>query len=222
MRLRQQYQELLRLKEEIDQRLKGGTDFQNIRELMLYLAKDQAYLKLKSTENQLIMLESFFNIWLKEKKKLPDLGIETDIFYKVSCLVDVEQKYQKIKFCGLRIENAVPDIYIDQALQWMIEDKISGLAIGKIVGAETGKREKNLLSMAQRLREKKEFLNVLLLLQYANEAFPGQEKLLLEEADIWFDIGKYDKALELLEKIEKPSKEIKELITELQQVTEND
>lgn len=221
MRLKQQYQELLRLKEEINQRLVSGTDFQNIKELMLYLAKDQAYYKLKFTENQLIMLESFFCIWLKEKRKLPDLGIETDIFSKVSCLDDVEKKYQKIKFCGLRIENTVPEEYIEQAVQWLIENEVSGLAIGKIITSETKDRVKNLLGIAQHLRKREEFFNALLLLQYANEAFPGKEKLLLEEADIWFDIGQFDKAFELLGKIEKPSKEIKELIAELQQVKRN-
>ena len=145
--------------------------------------EDKAYHKLKSSENQMIMLESVFNIWLKEKKELPVLGIETDIFYQISCLDDVERKYQRIKYCGLRIENAVWDEYIRQALGWLVEDKVSGIAIGKIIVAETQKREENLLYIAGYLGETGDMLNALLLLRYADEAFPRKEKLLLKEAE---------------------------------------
>lgn len=221
MKLKQQYEELLRLKKEINQKLKKGTCFLQIKELMLYLAGNPAYLKLKEKDNQLIMLEYFFNIWLKEKKKLPDLEIETDIFYGVFSLNDVERKYQKIKYCSLRIENKVPDEYIRQALGWLIEDQVSGMAIGQIVARETKEKEENILQIGQCLRQGGQMLNALLLIQYANEAFPGQEKLLLEEADIWLEVQQFQKALELLSQIEKPSLQVQKLTEKLQQVTEN-
>lgn len=222
MRLEQQYQELLRLKKEINQKLQKGTGFGGIKELMLYLVKDKAYFKMKVKENQMIMLECFLNIWLREKKKLPDLGVETDIFYKVSSLDDIEQKYQRIKYCGLRIENAVPDDYVEQALEQLVEDRVSGMAIGRIIVEETEKREENILYIAQYLRRRGDSLNALLLMQYANETFPGQEKLLLEEADIWLEGQQFEKTLELLSQIENPSLQVKGLIKELRQVTEND
>lgn len=222
MRLEQQYEELLRLKKEINQRLQKGTDFEEIKELMLYLARDKAYFKLKTEENQIIMLDLFFNIWLKEKKKLPDLGVETDVFYTVSSLDDVERKYQRIKYCGLRIENAVPDDYIEQALEWLIENRVSGIAIGTILASETKEKAENILHIEQRLRQRGDSLNALLLIQYANEKFPGQEKLLLEEADIWLEGQQFERVLELLSQIEKPSLQIKQFIEELRQVTEND
>lgn len=222
MRLEKQYQELLRLKEEINQRLKVGTDFEKIKELMLYLAQDKAYFKLKVKDNQLFMLALFFDIWMREKRKLPDLGVETDIFYKVSSLNDVEQKYQRIKYYGLRIENSVPDDYIEQAFEWLIEDRVSGIAIGTIVRKETTKREQNILHIAQYLRRGGDSLNALLLMQYANEKFPGQEKLLLEEADIWLEGQHFERVLELLSQIENPSMQTKGLIEELRQVTKND
>ena len=221
MRLEEQYQELLLLKKEINQRLKKGTGFGEIKELMLYLAQNKAYFKLKENENQMIMLECFLNIWLREKKKLPDLGIETDIFYKVSSLEDIEQKYQRIKYCGLRIENAVPDDYIEQALEWLVEDRVSGMAIGMIIVNETEKREQNILYITQCLRQMGDSLNALLLIQYANEKIPGQEKLLLEEADIWLEGQQFEKVLKLLSQIENPSLQIKELMEELRQVAEN-
>lgn len=64
-------------------------------------------------------------------------------------------------------------------------------------------------------------LNALLLIQHANEAFPGQEKLLLEEADIWLEGNQLGRALELLERIGKPSSQVEKLIKELWQVTKN-
>lgn len=221
MKLEQQYQELLRLEKEINQRLKNGTAFYQIKELMLYLAGDPAYLKLKGKDNRLIMLECFFNIWLKEKKKLPDLGIKEDIFYEVFSLEDVERKYQKIKYCGLRTENKVPDEYIRQALGWLIKDQVSGMAIGQIVTRETKEKEENIWKIEQCLRRDRQALNALLLIQYANEAFPGRERLLLEEADIWLEGQQFGKVLELLAQIENPSLQVKKLMEELRQVAEN-
>lgn len=221
MRLEQQYQELLRLKREINRRLQKGTDFEEIKELMLYLARDKAYFKLKAIETQMIMLDIFFYIWMREKKKLPDLGVETDIFYKVSSLDDVERKYQRIKYCGFRIENEVPDDYIEQALEWLTEDRVSGIAIGTIFVRETEEKAENILHIEQHLRQSGDSLNALLLMQYANERIPGQEKLLLEEADIWLEGQQFERVLELLSQIEKPSLQIKGLMEELRQVTEN-
>ncbi len=222
MRLNEQYQELQRLKEEINTRLKEGTDFRSMKELMLFLNRDKAYSKLKLKENQLIMLECFFHIWLKEKKLFPELGIETDIFDGISSLEDVERKYRRVQYCGLRMENRVPETYRMEALEWLTQEKISGLAIGKIIVFETKKREENLLQIARYLREKEDTLNALLLIQYANETFPGKEELLWEEADIWLSGQQRERALEALEKIDKPSQRVKERIKEIRQVTKND
>ncbi len=221
MKLKEQCQELLRLKAEIGQQLKKGTDFKAIKHLMLYLAGEKFYSKLKCLDNQLAELDLFFNIWLEEKKDLSNLGIETDIFSGISSLRDVEQKYLKILYCGLRRENAVPDAYIGQALEWLVQEHISGLAIGKIIVSETSRKEENLLSIAQRLRQKGEILNTLLLLQYANKTFPGNEQLLLEEAGLWLDGMQWERALENLLKIESPTEQAKELAAELQQVAKN-
>lgn len=221
MKSEKQYRELLRIKEEIDQRIKNGTDFQKIRELMLYLTQEKIYSKLKCADNQLIKLDRFFNIWLEEKKKLSDYGIETDIFYKVSSLEDVERKYLKIQYCSLRIENHVPEEYCEQALEQVEKDKVSGLAIGKIIVYETKRREENLIYMARFLRQKGDILNALLLMQYANETFHGNEKLLLEEADIWIEGQQLTKAVEVLSKIENPSQCVNAMTAELRQVIKN-
>ncbi len=222
MRLNEQYQELLRLEKEINHRLKSGTDFQKIKELMLDLARDKAYSRLKTKENHLIMLECFFTIWLAEKKKLPELGIETDIFYQVYGLKDIERKYRKIQYCGLRIENDLPDEYCEQIIEDLMDEKISGLAIGKVVVFETKKREDNILRIAQWLRRKGDILNALLLVQYGNEAFPDQEKLLREEAEIWLSGQQEERAAELLNRIRSLSQETRKSNKKIRQVAGDD
>lgn len=218
MRLEQQYQELLRLREEIDLRLKQGTNFQNIKELTLFLAKDPGYQKLKRKENQMLYLDCFLSIWLEEKRKLPQLGIEEDIFNKVESLEKLEQKYWQIEYCALRIENHVPEPYISQSISWLTEQRISGIAIGKIVIFETKDRKDNLLRIAQELKQRGEAANAILLLQYAQEKYPGQDELALEEADCWLLGEQWRRAYELLTAIEKPTAEIRETIMGLRQV----
>ena len=216
MRLEQQYEEVLRLKREINRKLKEGTDFQNIKELILLLTGDSAYPGLKQKDNQLLMLDNFFGIWLEEKKKLPQIGIKADIFNKISSLDELERKYRRIKYLGFRTENAVPEHYREQTLKWLKEDNVSGLAIGRIVFFETLKREENLLTIAQYLKQRGDSINALLLLEYGNEALPGRERLLAEEADIWISAGEYKKALELLGQIKNPTQDMKKLIEELE------
>lgn len=225
MRLEQQYGEILRLKREINLRLGTKTGFQEIKELIRFLAGDKSYLILRQQERQLMMLDCFFGIWLKEKEKLTKIGIETDIFDCISSLEELERKYQRIKYCGLRIENAVPYPYVEQALEWIEEDKVSGIAVGKIFLRETSKREENLSSMAQYLKQRGDAINALVLLQYGNEELPGRERLLLEEADIWISQREWAAALDLLCQIKDPSRVIRELKAELEglrQVKNND
>lgn len=221
MRLQQQYRELLRLQKEINAHLESGTDFPQMRELMLYLAKDTGYAKLKTKENRLIQLDRFFGIWLEERRKLPALGIDRDIFYGIDSLAGVERKYQRVLYLGLRIENHMPPICVQQALDWMEEWKISGIAIGRIVAGETHRGRDNLLRIAQEMKGRGELQSAVLLLQYANEQYSGEEALLLEEAECWLRGKQWEKACELLESIKEPAEETRQMIQELRQVMEN-
>lgn len=206
---------------EIDAHLKTGTDFPQMRELMLSLAKDAGYAKLKTKENRLIQLDRFLSIWLEEKRKLPALGIDRDIFYGINSLAGVERKYQRILYLGLRIENHMPPACVRQALDWMEEWKISGIAIGWIITGETQKGRDNLLYIAREMKDREELQNAILLLQYANEQYPGEEALLLEEAEGWLRGGQWERAYELLASIKEPAEETRQMIRELRQVMEN-
>ena len=92
--MEQQYREFQRLKEEVDCHLAQGTDFQRMKELILYLAQEQAYLELKQREGRMIMLDRFLGIWMEEKQKLQEPGIAEDIFYQVDSLEDLVLKYR--------------------------------------------------------------------------------------------------------------------------------
>lgn len=221
MRLQQQYQELLRLQKEIDAHLGSGTDFSQMRRLMLFLAKDSGYSKLKTKENGLIQLDRFLSIWLEEKQKLPGLGIDRDIFYGIDGLAGVEQKYQRILYLGLRIENRVPQDYVSQAMDWLREWKISGIAVGRIIAGETQKGKDNLLRIAQEMKSRGDLPDAVQLLQYANEQYPGEEALLLEEAECWLQGEQFKKAYELLTRVKEPTAEVRQMMLELRQVMGN-
>ncbi|MDE7223493.1 MAG: hypothetical protein K2O34_06900 [Acetatifactor sp.] len=216
---KQQDQELSQLKEEINLRLARGRGAQDIEELMLFLAESSLYQGLKQQDGQLSMLDSFLNIWLREKQRLPESA--EDIFCQVGSLKDLVTKYRKILFCALRVENGVPESYVDEALEWLEQPRISGVAIGEIVVRETSKKEENLMHVAQGLKRRGQIPNAILLLQYANERYPERERLLLEEADCWMREQQWNRAYKLLAQIENPTAEIRDILTRLQQVLGN-
>ncbi len=221
MCLKQQYGKWLRLKEEVDLRLARGTDFQRMKELILFLGQEQTYLELRQKEGRMMMLDCFLGIWLEEKRILQQPGIAEDIFYQVGSLSALAHKYRQILYCALRIENKVPESYVKQAITWLLEQRISGVAIGKIVILETKEKEDNLLHIAQALKKEGATGNALLLLAYANRSFPGRERLILEEADCRIQIQHWEKAYELLKAIENPTAEIRDILAILRQVIKN-
>ncbi len=221
MNLQKQYQEMSRLKHEINTRLSKGTDCFAIKELALFLAQDEEYQKLYQTENQLIKLQHFLTVWREEQEKMPGQAETENIFYQIGSLDELEQKYCRIEYYGLRIENHVPEPYCSQLLDWLLEHKVSGIALGIIIRNRTEKGKENLLCIARELKRRMELPNAVLLLQYAREKYPEEEALILEEADCWLQVRQWKKALELLREMEAPTAEIQELITELQQVVED-
>lgn len=221
MNPQEQYQEILKLKHEINTRLSKGIDYTSIKDLTIFLAQSNEYQKLYRTENQLIMLSHFITIWREEQEKMPPHAMSENIFYQIVSLDELERKYHRIEYYGLRVENHVPELYCDQLLDWLLEHKVSGLALGIIIRNRTEKVRENLLYIAQELKRKNEFPNAVLLLQYAHAEYPDSEELLLEEADCWLQAMQWQRALELLQKIENPTTEILEVISELQQVIEN-
>ena len=152
MNLEEQYQEISKIKQEINLRLSRGTAASDIRELAIFLAQDRNYQKINTSENQLIKLSHFLTIWQEEKQKLPALGISEDIFYQVHNLDELEQKHRRIEYYGLRIENNVPEPYCRELMDLLMEQKVSGLALGIIIRNRTERGGHNLLSVARELK----------------------------------------------------------------------
>ncbi|MBQ7067280.1 MAG: hypothetical protein IJN92_10720 [Lachnospiraceae bacterium] len=217
MKIEKQYSALLELEKEINERLKKN-DFVSIKELILWLAKSSDFQKLKKKENSLIMLDAFCGIWLEEMKQLPDWGILDNIFSSVSSLNDIEERYQNIKFLALRVENNVPEEFCIDLLDKVIEQKISGIAIGRIVISETLNGVENILKIARLLKEKMQLITAILMLEYTHKGHPENDDILLEMAGCWMEGQQWEKTLECLLLIKKPDPSVKELIQELEKM----
>ncbi len=221
MNLQDQYQKIYRLTAEINSRLSQGSDYLNIKELALFLAHNEDYQSLYQMENRLIKLQHFLTIWREEQERIPGAAMSPAIFYRISSLEELEQKYCRIEYYGLRIENHVPGQYCDQLLDWLLEHRVSGIALGIIIRNRTERGRDNLLCIARELKRRAELPQAVLLLQYAREKYPGDDPFTLEEADCWLQVSQWSKALEVLLEIRQPGAEIQEIITELGQVVQN-
>lgn len=217
MTIKEQFSALVSLRCEIEKKL-INLDFNKTKEMILWLAKSNDFQKLKTKENQMIMLDCFTNIWVEEKRKLEPLGVPEDIFFGVHSLNDIESKYLLIKYCALRYENNVPDILCEQTIDEIITKKISGIAIGKIIVFETSQKVQNIVKIAKVLRNKGQVMTSILLLQYASEQFDGDRNILFNLADIWIEGQQWRQAYDCLSKIRNPLKCDKEIIEELQKV----
>ena len=217
----QRYEELQLLVKEIDDRLQE-VNFQKIKELMFWLMKSEIYQKLKIKENKLIRLKRFLDIWLEEKKQLVMLGIQEDIFYEVHSLADIEKKYEIIQYSGLRVENEVPSFLCEEIVDELIEYKVSGIAICKIIIWETYKREKNILKISRILKEKNQVITANILLKEALKVYLENEEMWIELAECWMLGQQWNQALDCLLKIKEPKIEVQELIKELEKVIENE
>ena len=221
LNMKEQYRQISTIKRDINNRLSQGTDYSSIRELAIFLAQNEEYQKLHQMENQLIKLQHFLVIWRMEQEKMPGQAASENIFYQINSLNELEHKYCRIEYYGLRVENHVPEPYCSQLLDWLLEHKVSGIALGVIINNRTEQGRENILTIAQELKRRKELPNSVLLLQYAHESYPDEEAFLLEETDCWVQAGQWRRALELLQEIKQPSAEILELITELEQVIQD-
>lgn len=217
MQVREQYRNLLELQEELDGRL-HDTSFEQIIELQKYLAKSDEYKKLKSKENRLIMLDSFCKIWIDEKKNMLDVETEKDIFWHTANLAEIERKYQDIKYFILRVENEVPEAYVQEGLDRIEKWDVSGIAIAYIILGESRKREENINCIYQLLLERGQAIKAMELLQYAQRKMPFNKEYYLAEANCWILGEQWKQALGCLLKIEDPDAEVLGLIEDIKQV----
>ncbi len=217
MKRAEQYENLIKLKRVINERLQD-LDFAKIKELILWLTKSIEFQKIKSKDNQFSMLDTFMNLWIEEKKQLEPMGIQEDIFTGITSLEDVESKYLAVKYCALRLENDVPEEFCEQGLENIVELKISGITLARIITFETLDRQGNMIKMARRLKDRGQLLTAIHLLQNGLKSFPKEKDMLLELTDCWIMGQQWRPAYECLKEIESPDQEIQELMSELEKV----
>lgn len=215
MKICQQYEELISLRNTINQKLLEQS-FQGRKELILWLSKSKMYQKLKNKDNQLIYLDCACKIWLQEKKKLTALGIGDDFFSQITSLEEIEQRYLTVKFAGLRLEQEMPVEYWIQAVEKMLAQRVSGIAAFAIFQTETLVKEENLLKLAKLLKESGNNLQALVLLRESLQAYAENEAMRLELADCWLERGDIKEAYVCLKEAEHPSENVQGLIRELE------
>lgn len=219
MRIEERYNKLLELQSSLDERLKD-LSFENIKALILESKKNPYFQKLKREDNQLKMLDSFFSMWIEEKKQLEIIGINEDIFDGISSLSDVERKYLSIRYFIFRIENCVPYDLCISAMEGLVSSHVSGIAIGHVICDESLKKIDNAVSIAVMLKNMGETVRAISLLQYMDSRYNNQEKILIELADCWLEGRQWGTALECLKKIENPNSDIVGLIKDLEKMLE--
>lgn len=217
MKIEQQYRELIALKQEINDRL-ANLDYEKTKELILWLAQSQIFQKLKGKDNQLIYLDYFCGLWIKENKKRDSMGILTNILSNIDSLDSLERKHCAIKHCVLRIENKVPEEYCYEAIRAILADGVSGLAICDVSIRETAYPKENIIVIARYLKQMKQYPATVDLLQTALEQYKSNKQMLMELADCWMEAQQWTQAYDCLKKIKKPSRDIKLLIEELEKV----
>lgn len=215
MKIEEQYNELQNIKKEMNKFLLN-LDRDGIKKLSLMFVKSPILKKLFLKDNQLYMLNCFCSIWISEQKKLAGLDLDQNIFEDIKNLGDVEEKYCLIKFGVLRLEFSMPKAYYDQIVEYFIESHISGIALFEIIKNETLQRKKNIITLANLLKNKKEYPTALILLQEGEKLYPGEKDLLLEQAECWSAGQQWGQACQCLLRIKSPDTTVSGLIRELE------
>lgn len=221
MTLGEQFQTLIKVKSNINKQLLH-LDREAIKSLLLTFAKDSLLKKLAEKDNQLFFLNSFCNIWLEEQKQYIHYKQSFDIFYDISSLADVEEKYISIWFYTLRFETKIPHAYRIQALQYFSRRHISGVALCYIAHAATAKPEQNLLKIAREMMYQQDYVSACILLQELKRRYPFHVKVLRTLSRCWSDCRQWEPALQCLRSIRHPSKSDLNTIQKLKGILAND
>lgn len=175
--------------------------------------------KVISKDNQLMTLSLTASIWIEEKKR----GYNQTIFCGVDSLAMLEELYINLKYYCRRFEyDSMPEEELREGISFVIKQSISGVALFNTVMVQTWKRENNILKIAQHLKEEGQLVTATILLQQAVEHYEKNETLLIELADCWLEGQQWEQAYETLKKIENPSKDIEDIIMNLEEALEDE
>ena len=221
MQIKEQQEKKTERYKEIDNKFQE-TSFEKIIEIQRWMLKSKQYQLLKTKDNKLFFFDSFCRIWIEEKKRMLCVEEEKDIFWRTQSIEEIESKYYDILFAILRVENNVIKQDIQQGIDKIIEEEISGIAIGYILMVESKCKKENVISISQLLAQKNEYIKAIELLQYAQSCIFQDDDFILAEADCWITIRQWNQSLNCLKKISNPDRDILEIIHNIERINENE
>lgn len=177
--LKELYNKMLELKALVNAKLSDGS-FEAIRDLIKMLDESEVYPTLLEKDTQLSMLDIFLGIWLDEKRELSALGIASDIMTDVSDLDVLEDKYHTISLSILRFENDMPEEYLNEAIDRIIAQDISGIALYKILKIDTIDHVNNVIKVSTALRARKEYIRDMFFVRLAVSEYPNDPNVVAQ------------------------------------------
>lgn len=177
--LKELYNKMLELKMLVNAKLSDGS-FEAIRDLIKMLDESEVYPRLLEKDTQLSMLDIFLGIWLDEKRELSALGIASDIMTDVSDLDVLEDKYHTISLSILRFENDMLEEYLNEAIDRIIAQDISGIALYKILKIDTIDHVNNVIKVSTALRARKEYIRDMFFVRLAVSEYPNDPNVVAQ------------------------------------------
>ena len=177
--LKELYNKMQELKMLVNAKLSDGS-FEAIRDLIKMLDESEVYPTLLEKDTQLSMLDIFLGIWLDEKRELSALGIASDIMTDVSDLDVLEDKYHTISLSILRFENDMPEEYLNEAIDRIIAQDISGIALYKILKIDTIDHVNNVIKVSTALRARKEYIRDMFFVRLAVSEYPNDPNVVAQ------------------------------------------
>lgn len=198
-----------KIKNEMNTLLKTG----NVKEVVQRVGK-QEYDSILMKDNQLMILMLVCSIWAVETR----IGVAKTFLKKVHSLVELETMYTNLKYYCRRFENDMPDEYLLEGIEYILDKGFSGVAVYSVIEVQTWKAEENTLKIVRYLKAVEALETAILLLQMAIMKHNKNADLLLELADCWLLLSNWKQAHDILKKIEEPSDEVIEIMKELEEV----
>lgn len=187
------------------------SDERRLAELWKFLHRERVRFVTR-LDRWLLNLSIVCRISIEEKRN----GMQEMLLDQCQSLQGIETLYREIKWCCFRIENRMPEETIDTGIDYIISNRVSGIALYDIIKNETKKCTFNLLWMARYLKKRRAIMTATQLLLQADTQDKLGDELLLELADCWLEGMQLKQALETLKRIQKPSDGIVEIMQELE------
>ncbi len=169
-------------------------------------------------DNQLMTLRMMCKIWESEK----NIGDGTTFMDDVHNLKDLEKKYNKLKYYCRRFENDMPQEFWLEGIEYILDNNITGIALYSVIEIQTWKKEENILKIAKYLKVNEAMIQAVIMLQMAVAKYEKNSELIMELADCWLLMKNWKQAKNILEKLEHPSKEVQEIIRNLEEVLKDE